>query len=50
MLTNDWAVEKDAVVVKIPERWSKNFIRPVNTLTVGAMYNYTLQEKDQTTR
>ena len=38
MLTNDWAVEKDAVIMKSPESWSKNCIRPVNTLTVGAVY------------
>ena len=32
--------------MKSPEIWWKNYIRPVNTLTVGAVYNYTLQDKD----
>ena len=37
--------------MKSPESWSKNCICPVNTLTVGAVYNYTLdKDKDQTTR
>ena len=43
-------VEKDAVVQFFDQLSGLFIICPVNTLTVGPVYNYTLQDNDQTTR